>query len=721
MEPKRRVLETGERVREEVTYESPSGRVSYDLTVAPLRDETGAVVGLTAASLDITEQKQRERLLEEYRTIVETVWDGVAALDAEDRFTMANRAFCDLTGYDREELVGEHVTRIHSEAINEEAEELNEAVIDGSLPVAALEFDLRTADGESTPVEGRFGPYELEDGSIGRVGVVRDISERKQREQELRETTDLLEVERAQLETILNRLPVGVWVADEDGALVRKNEEADRIWAGDAPLLETVDGYTEYNAWYADSGRKLTPEEYPAAKALRTGRPVEPVELRIRRFDDATGWVLVSAAPITDEDGRVTGTVSINVDITEQKHREQEFAALNRLNSVFQDVTHAIIESSSREEIEQTITEHLTNSDSYEYAWIGHLDRHGQNIVPQSGGADEVERSENPLSSVTDGPKNHSVAAEAIRSGEVQVTHGSATDPVFDQLTLSQDSHHRAGISLPISYEDRTYGVLNVYTTRESAFDERERRIIERLSEVVGHAISSLERRRALLEDRVTEVTFRSREIADAYIDAIGHDSFTISIDESIVLTEGHTITYYSVAGVDPEGFIDVVEKFYPDSECHVVTRTGTTSRVEVKTAETTGASQLAKYNSWIVDGVFENGEFRVTVGVPQTIDVREVIDLVKTVCPGMEIVAQTDVERENPRLSDVVSDLEDQLTERQRTTLEVAFYSGFFDWPRAITGEELAERLDVTSGTVSHHLRHGERKLMAAFFEASA
>jgi predicted DNA binding protein len=86
-----------------------------------------------------------------------------------------------------------------------------------------------------------------------------------------------------------------------------------------------------------------------------------------------------------------------------------------------------------------------------------------------------------------------------------------------------------------------------------------------------------------------------------------------------------------------------------------------------------------------------------------------------------MEIVAQTDVERENPRLSDVVSDLEDQLTERQRTTLEVAFYSGFFDWPRAITGEELAERLDVTSGTVSHHLRHGERKLMAAFFEASA
>ncbi|WP_318570118.1 PAS domain-containing sensor histidine kinase [Salinigranum marinum] len=65
MEPKRRVLETGEGVREEVTYELPTGEVTYDLTIEPLRDDSGEIVGLTAAALDITERKTHERELRE--------------------------------------------------------------------------------------------------------------------------------------------------------------------------------------------------------------------------------------------------------------------------------------------------------------------------------------------------------------------------------------------------------------------------------------------------------------------------------------------------------------------------------------------------------------------------------------------------------------------------------------------------------------------------------
>ncbi|WP_135304877.1 PAS domain-containing protein [Haloarcula amylovorans] len=65
MAPKRKALATGEPVREEVTYELPSGMVSYDLAVEPLRDESGEIVALTCSSLDITERKEREQTLEE--------------------------------------------------------------------------------------------------------------------------------------------------------------------------------------------------------------------------------------------------------------------------------------------------------------------------------------------------------------------------------------------------------------------------------------------------------------------------------------------------------------------------------------------------------------------------------------------------------------------------------------------------------------------------------
>jgi PAS domain S-box-containing protein len=64
MAPKREVLETGTGVREEFTYDLPSGEVTYDLTVEPLRDESGELVGLTAAALDVTERRRRERELE---------------------------------------------------------------------------------------------------------------------------------------------------------------------------------------------------------------------------------------------------------------------------------------------------------------------------------------------------------------------------------------------------------------------------------------------------------------------------------------------------------------------------------------------------------------------------------------------------------------------------------------------------------------------------------
>ncbi|RQG94610.1 PAS domain-containing sensor histidine kinase [Natrarchaeobius chitinivorans] len=138
--------------------------------------------GLSVYFTDITERKERERELERYEQTIETIWDGVATVDADGRFVMVNDTFCEMSGYDRDELLGAHVTLVHDETVDVRAEELNEDVVAESAEYASLEFDIETDGGDTIPVEGRFGPYVLEDGSIGRTGVVRDISERKERE-----------------------------------------------------------------------------------------------------------------------------------------------------------------------------------------------------------------------------------------------------------------------------------------------------------------------------------------------------------------------------------------------------------------------------------------------------------------------------------------------------------------------------------------------------------
>ncbi|WP_132058099.1 PAS domain S-box protein [Halorussus amylolyticus] len=137
-------------------------------------------------------RRERETQLERYETIVETVEDGVYALDADERFVMVNDAFLEMTGYDRDELLGRHASVVHSDEVNERAAEMSKQVED-ELGSVTLELELRAKNGETIPIESRFGPYRSDDGEFARTGVTRDITERKERERELEAQNERLD------------------------------------------------------------------------------------------------------------------------------------------------------------------------------------------------------------------------------------------------------------------------------------------------------------------------------------------------------------------------------------------------------------------------------------------------------------------------------------------------------------------------------------------------
>lgn len=204
---------------------------------------------------------------------------------------------------------------------------LREAVRPGEplSRIEALEARVRELEAERDRLRESEAAFR---DAAHRERVEEALRESERRQRELMES---VEVERARLEAVLRNLPVGVWIAGPDGGLIGKNEQADRIWMGDAPLLESMADYPQYTAWYAGSGKRLSPDEYPVARALLTGQPVEPVELRIRRFDGTEGTVLVSAAPIRDRQGLPAGAVGINVDITGRARAEEELREAKRI------------------------------------------------------------------------------------------------------------------------------------------------------------------------------------------------------------------------------------------------------------------------------------------------------------------------------------------------------------------------------------------------------
>jgi PAS domain S-box-containing protein len=171
---------------EQQTFEAEYDGTYYLFHALPVRDEVGDVYAGMGMSQDITKQKERQRALEEYKAIIETIPDGVYILDEDHRFQLVNEAFFELTGYPREELLGSDPKRVSPEVGHERGLVLRKQLRTGVIEVAVHEQTILTADGDTFDAEIRFVALDDEDDDFrGTAGVIRDITERKEHEQEL--------------------------------------------------------------------------------------------------------------------------------------------------------------------------------------------------------------------------------------------------------------------------------------------------------------------------------------------------------------------------------------------------------------------------------------------------------------------------------------------------------------------------------------------------------
>lgn len=135
------------------------------------------------------------------------------------------------------------------------------------------------------------------------------------------------------LEAILDALPIGVFIADENGTITHVNRQAADIWGGAPPLAPGVAGYSEYKGRWAATGEPLETSDWALARSITSGATVTGQEVVIERFDGGQGVILNAAALLRESDGRIVGAVAGLVDITEQKERERLTQAANRLAS----------------------------------------------------------------------------------------------------------------------------------------------------------------------------------------------------------------------------------------------------------------------------------------------------------------------------------------------------------------------------------------------------
>jgi PAS domain S-box-containing protein len=100
-----------ESIKVEFSNKTKDGRIIIvDVSVSPILDRSGNIIGFLSVQRDITERKKAEHALEDskkqYETLVETMNEGVIQVDNENKILFVNNYLCQLLGYKREELIG---------------------------------------------------------------------------------------------------------------------------------------------------------------------------------------------------------------------------------------------------------------------------------------------------------------------------------------------------------------------------------------------------------------------------------------------------------------------------------------------------------------------------------------------------------------------------------------------------------------------------------------
>ncbi|WP_121741627.1 PAS domain S-box protein [Natronorubrum halophilum] len=280
---------------------------------------------------DVTDRKDRERDLERYETIIEALGDPVYTVDSDGRCAFVNDAYAEMTGYTKAELIGKPVSFLLDESSAGRGTDVVRELLSSETTATQQTYEITvvTKDGTRIQCEDNVSLLPLEDGQYrGVAGVVRNITERKDRERELE-----------QYETILRTIPDEVYMLDADGYVTNV---------------------------VPPTGSELTTTGYRPAElrgehvsVILSDDDIARGEVEIRRLlkRDDREKASFEMTPITrdgdrvpnenhiallpTDDGTFRGTVGVLRDITDRKERERELKRQNeRLESFASIVSH---------------------------------------------------------------------------------------------------------------------------------------------------------------------------------------------------------------------------------------------------------------------------------------------------------------------------------------------------------------------------------------------
>jgi PAS domain S-box-containing protein len=315
-----------------------------DAEIYALTEALGRQVGEFIEVLRAEEAVRRSEARK--RAVLDSALDAVITMDHEGRVVEYNPAAERLFGHAEHEAVGREMATL---VIPERLRDRHRAGLrryletgESSIIGRRVELTGMGAGGEEFPVELAVNRIPGSDPPMF-TGTVRDITARRQAEQEREEA-------RGQLEAILRGVADAVTAQAPDGRLLFANDAAAATMGFDspealmsAPMATVLEGYDILD----EDGRPFPLEALPGRRALAGEDGAESVvRFRVRETGEER-WSAVKATPIRDKHGNVTMAINVIEDITTHKRAELAQRFLARSGEVLAsslDLDHLLAE-----------------------------------------------------------------------------------------------------------------------------------------------------------------------------------------------------------------------------------------------------------------------------------------------------------------------------------------------------------------------------------------